>query len=96
MKFLKARTGEIVAVLAALVWRGFGIFLFILGGSAGVGAAVTGSWLTGVLVSFGTLMIGVVGGVGYAIATTGKVTPADVSKSANDAIKKAQEQSDKK
>jgi hypothetical protein len=96
MKFLKARTNEIVAVLAALVWRGFGIFLFILGGSAGVGAALTGSWLTGVLVSFGTLMIGVVGSIGYAIATTGKVTPADVSKSANDAIKKAQEQTDKK
>jgi len=96
MKFLKARTNEIIAVLAALVWRGFGIFLFILGGSAGVGAALTGSWLTGVLVSFGTLMIGVVGSIGYAIATTGKVTPADVSKSANDAIKKAQEQSEKK
>jgi hypothetical protein len=96
MKFLKARTNEIIAVLAALVWRGFGIFLFILGGSAGVGAALTGSWLTGVLVSFGTLMIGVVGSIGYAIATTGKVTPADVSKSANDAIKKAQEQTDKK
>ena len=96
MSFLKARTNEIVAVLAALVWRGFGIFLFILGGSAGVGAALTGSWLTGVLVSFGTLMIGVVGSIGYAIATTGKVTPADVSKSANDAIKKAQEQSEKK
>ena len=96
MNFIKARTNEIVAVLAALVWRGFGIFLFILGGSAGVGAALTGSWLTGVLVSFGTLMIGVVGSIGYAIATTGKVTPADVSKSANDAIKKAQEQSDKK
>jgi len=96
MKFLKARTNEIVAVLAALVWRGFGIFLFILGGSAGVGAALTGSWLTGVLVSFGTLMIGVIGSIGYAIATTGKVTPADVSKSANDAIKKAQEQSEKK
>ena len=96
MNFLKARTGEIVSVLAALMWRGFGIFLFILGGSAGVGAALTGSWLTGVLVSFGTLMIGVVGSIGYAIATTGKVTPADVSKSANDAIKKAQEQTDKK
>jgi hypothetical protein len=96
MKFLKARTSEIVAVLAALLWRGFGIFLFILGGSAGVGAALTGSWLTGVLVSFGTLMIGVLGSVGYAIATTGRVTPADVSKSANDAIKKAQEQVDKK
>jgi hypothetical protein len=41
-------------------------------------------------------MIGVLGSVGYAIATTGKVSAADVSKSANDAIKKAQEQSDKK
>ena len=96
LSFLKDRSGQIFAVLAALLWRGFGIFLFILGGSMGVGAAVTGSWLTGVLVSFGTLMIGVVGSLGYAIATTGKVTPADVSKSANDAIKKAQEESDKK
>lgn len=96
MKFFKDRSGEIIQVLAALLWRGFGIFLFILGGSMGVGAAVTGSWLTGVLVSFGTLMIGVVGSIGYAIATTGKVTPADVSRSANDAIKKAQEDSDKK
>ena len=94
--FLKDRSGQIIAVLAALLWRGFGIFLFILGGSMGVGAAVTGSWLTGVLVSFGTLMIGVIGSIGYAIATTGKVTPADVSKSANDAIKKAQEESAKK
>jgi len=93
--FLKDRSGQIIAVLAALLWRGFGIFLFILGGSMGVGAAVTGSWLTGVLVSFGTLMIGVIGSIGYAIATTGKVTPADVSKSANDAIKKAQEDSAK-
>ena len=96
MKFFKDRSGEIIQVLAALLWRGFGIFLFILGGSMGVGAAVTGSWLTGVLVSFGTLMIGVVGSIGYAIATTGKVTSADVSRSANDAIKKAQEDSDKK
>ena len=93
---LKVRVHAIVEVLATLVWRGFGIFLFILGGSAGVGAALTGSWLTGVLVSFGTLMIGVIGGVGYAIATTGKVTPEDISKSANDAIKKAQEHQDKK
>jgi hypothetical protein len=96
MKLLKVRVHEVIKVLATLVWRGFGIFLFILGGSAGVGAALTGSWLTGVLVSFGTLMIGVIGGVGYAIATTGKVTSEDISKSANDAIKKAQEHQDKK
>jgi len=93
--FLKDRSAQIIAVFAALLWRGFGIFLFILGGSMGVGAALTGSWLTGVLVTFGTLMVGVVGSLGYAIATTGKVTPADVSKSANDAIKKAQEDSAK-
>lgn len=94
--FLKDRSAQIITVLAALLWRGFGIFLFILGGSMGVGAALTGSWLTGVLVTFGTLMVGVVGSLGYAIATTGRVTPADVSKSANDAIKKAQEDSAKK
>ena len=94
MKFLKDKSGEILAVVAALLWRGFGIFLFILGGSMGVGAAVTGSWLTGVLVSFGTLMIGVIGSLGYAIATTGRATANDVSKAANDAIKKAQEKAE--
>lgn len=94
LSFIKDRSGQILAVVAALLWRGFGIFLFILGGSMGVGAAITGSWLTGVLVSFGTLMIGVVGSVGYAIATTGRVTPGDVSKASNDAIKKAQEQAE--
>jgi hypothetical protein len=94
LSFLKARSGQIVSVLAALVWRGFGIFLFILGGSMGVGAAVTGSWLTGIFVSFGTLMIGVLGSIGYAIATSGQVTPGDVSKAANDAIKKAQDKAE--
>ena len=89
--FIKDRSGQILAVLAALLWRGSGIFLFILGGSMGVGAAITGSWITGVLVTLGTLMIGVIGSIGYAIATTGRVTPADVSKASNDAIKKAQE-----
>jgi hypothetical protein len=85
----------VAEVLVALLWRGFGIFLFILGGSAGVGAALTGSWLTGVLVSWGTLMIGVIGAVGYAIATTGSADKNTVAKASNDAIQKAKEQQEK-
>jgi hypothetical protein len=87
---------SIIEVLVALVWRGFGIFLFILGGSAGVGAALTGSWFTGVLVAWGTLMIGVIGAIGYAIATTGSVNKEDIEKASQDAIQKAKEQQDKK
>jgi hypothetical protein len=87
---------SIIEVLAALLWRGFGIFLFILGGSAGVGAALTGSWFTGVLVAWGTLMIGVIGAIGYAIATTGSVNKEDINKASQDAIQKAKEQQESK
>lgn len=95
MKFLKDRGNAIISVLGSLLWRGFGIFLFILGGSAGVGAALTGSWITGVIVSWGTLMIGLIGAVGYAIATTGRATPADIAKASKDAVEKAKEQQEK-
>jgi hypothetical protein len=92
---MKNRVKQVVDVLAILAWRGFGIFLFILGGSAGVGAALTGSWFDGVVIAWGTLMVGVVGAIGYAIATTGSVTKADVAKASNDAIQKAEKQADK-
>ena len=85
----------IYEVVAELTWRGFGIFLFILGGSAGVGAALTGSWINGVLVAWGTLMLGLLGAVGYAIATTGKATRETVAKGAQDAVEKAEKQADK-
>jgi hypothetical protein len=85
----------IVEVVAHLLWRSFGLFLFILGGSAGVGAALTGSWVNGVIIAWGTLMIGVIGVIGYAIATTGRATKADVEKGVKDAVEKAQEQNKK-
>lgn len=93
---MKTRMKQIVDVLAFLAWRGFGIFLFILGGSAGVGAALTGNWLDGVVIAWGTLMIGVVGAIGYAIATTGQVTKSDVAKAANDAVQKVKDSEPKK
>jgi hypothetical protein len=93
---MKTRLKEIIDVLAFLAWRGFGIFLFILGGSAGVGAALTGNWLDGVIIAWGTLMIGVVGAIGYAIATTGQVTKSDVAKAANDAVQKVKDADQKK
>jgi hypothetical protein len=76
-------------VIGHLLWRSFGLFLFILGGSAGVGAALTGSWITGVIIAWGTLFIGVIGVLGYAIATTGQATKADVEKGVRDAVEKA-------
>lgn len=90
-----AKTKAIYEVVAELTWRGFGIFLFILGGSAGVGAALTGSWINGVLVAWGTLMLGLLGAVGYAIATTGKATRETVAKGAQDAVEKAEKQAEK-
>ena len=95
MKTVKDRVKAVTGVLTELVWRGFGIFLFILGGSAGVGAALTGSWINGVAVAWGTLMLSVIAAIGYAIATTGSVSRADVAKGANDAIQKAEKQADK-
>ena len=89
---ITTRVKAVTDVLAILAWRGFGIFLFILGGSAGVGAGLTGNWLDGVIIAWGTLMIGVIGAIGYAIATTGTVTKADVAKASNDAIQKAENQ----
>lgn len=89
------RLKQIWAVVAELLWRGFGLFLFILGASAGVGAVVTGSWLNGVVIAWATLMLGVIGAIGYAISTTGVVTRSTVAKASQDAVQKAQEASKK-
>jgi hypothetical protein len=88
---LKKRAQAVAEVLATLIWRGFGLFLFILGGAAGTGAIVTGSWVDGVVIAWMTLMLGIVGAIGYAIATTGKATSTTVSDATKDAVQKAQE-----
>jgi hypothetical protein len=93
---MRERVDAVLAVVGSLVWRGFGLFLFILGGSAGVGAVVSGSWITGVVIAWGTLMIGVVGAVGYAIATTGRADSVTVETAVQDAVQKAKEQQDTK
>jgi hypothetical protein len=93
---MRDRVDAVLAVVGSLVWRGFGLFLFILGGSAGVGAVVSGSWITGVVIAWGTLMIGVVGAVGYAIATTGRADSVTVETAVQDAVQKAQEQKNSK
>lgn len=88
---IKIRSKAVLEVVATLVWRGFGLFLFILGGAAGTGAIVTGSWLDGVVIAWMTLMIGVIGALGYAIATTGKADSETVASATRDAVQKAQE-----
>jgi hypothetical protein len=85
------RVKQVWAVVAELLWRGFGLFLFILGASAGVGAVVTGDWFNGVIIAWSTLMLGVIGAIGYAIATTGSATRTTVAKASQDAVQKAQE-----
>lgn len=90
-KILKSRLKAVWGVLGAILWRGFGLFLFILGGAAGTGAIVTGDWFTGVLIAWLTLMLGVLGAIGYAIATTGEATPDTVGRAAQDAVQKATE-----
>lgn len=82
---------EIASIIGTLAWRGFGVFLFILGGAAGSGAVITGSALTGVLIAWVTLMLGIIGAIGYAIAVTGSVSTEDVAKAAQDAVQKVEE-----
>lgn len=84
------RVKQVWVVVAELLWRGFGLFLFILGASAGVGAVVTGDWFNGVIIAWSTLMLGVIGAIGYAIATTGSATRSTVAKASQDAVQKAQ------
>jgi hypothetical protein len=92
---MRERINEIFSILGLLAWRGFGVFLFILGGAAGSGAVITGNPLTGILIAWVTLMLGIVGAVGYAIAVTGTVTAEDVEKATKDAVQKHVEETKK-
>lgn len=85
---MQERIKEIFAIIGTLVWRGFGVFLFILGGAAGSGAVITGDPFTGILIAWATLMLGIIGAMGYAIAVTGKVSTDDVAKATQDAVQK--------
>ncbi len=89
---MRDRINKTLAVIGALAWRGFGIFLFIIGGAAGSGAIITGDPMTGILIAWATLMLGVVGAVGYAIATTGSADESVVAKAAQDAVQKHAEE----
>ncbi len=92
---MQERIKQIIDIIGALAWRGFGVFLFIVGGAAGSGALITGDPFTGILIAWSTLMLGIVGAVGYAIAVTGKVTKSDVAKATQDAVQKHVEESKK-
>jgi hypothetical protein len=89
------RFKAVAEVVWEIIWRGFGLFLFILGSAAGVGSIVTGDPVTGILVAWGTLMLGVIGAVGYAIAITGKASKATVAKGVQDAVQKFEEKNEK-
>ena len=85
------RIKEILAIVGTVIWRGFGVFLFIIGGAAGSGAVITGNPVTGILIAWTTLMLGIVGAIGYAIATTGQASKETVHNATNDAIRKFEE-----
>ena len=93
---IKDRLIITLEVIGSVIWRGFGVFLFILGGAAGSGAVITGDPMQGVLIAWVTLMLGVVGAIGYAIAVTGKVSKSDVAKATKDAVQKHVEENGKK
>ena len=67
---MKERLQAVIAVLGTLVWRSFGVFLFILGGAAGSGAFITGSPLTGILVAWTTLVVGIIGAIGTGVVVS--------------------------
>lgn len=90
------RIKEIFSVVGTLAWRGFGVFLFIVGGAAGSGAVITGDPFTGILIAWTTLMLGIVGAIGYAIAVTGSVSSEDVAKATQDAVQKHIEKTEEK
>ena len=92
---MKERLAQIVAVVATLAWRGFGVFLFIIGGAAGSGAVITGDPFTGILIAWTTLMVGIIGAIGYAIAVTGSVSADDVAKATQDAVQKYEDEKKK-
>jgi TRAP-type C4-dicarboxylate transport system permease small subunit len=92
---MRERLNKILSIIGMLAWRGFGVFLFILGGAAGSGAVITGSPLTGILIAWVTLMLGIVGAVGYAIAVTGEVTEEHIAKATKDAIQRHAEENKK-
>jgi len=93
---IKDRIILTLEVVGSVIWRGFGIFLFILGGAAGSGAVITGDPMQGVLIAWVTLMLGIIGAVGYAIAVTGKVSKSDVAKATRDAVQKHAEEQERK
>jgi phosphoglycerol transferase MdoB-like AlkP superfamily enzyme len=92
---MQTRIKEIGGVLGSLAWRGFGVFLFIIGGAAGSGAVITGNPFTGILIAWTTLMLGIVGALGYSIAVTGRASKEDVAKATQDAVQKHIEDSQK-
>jgi hypothetical protein len=89
------RFKAILTVLGAIAWRGFGILLFVIGGAAGSGAIFTGDPFVGILIAWSTVMIGVVGAVGYAIAVTGSASSEDVARAAQDAVQKIKDKDNK-
>jgi hypothetical protein len=88
------RVKAVAEVIWEIIWRGFGLLLFIIGSAAGVGSLVTGDPFTGILIAWGTLMLGVIGAIGYAIAITGKASKSTVAKGVQDAVQKFEEKND--
>ena len=88
------RIKAVAEVIWEIIWRGFGLLLFIVGSAAGVGSLVTGDPFTGILIAWGPLMLGVIGAIGYAIAITVKASKSTVAKGVRDAVQKFEEKNE--
>jgi len=93
---MKSWLKDFVGVVVEVAWRGFGVLLFIVGTSAGVGAMATGDPFMGVLIAWWTIMLGIIAAIGYAIATTGRASRETVASASRDAVEKAKAESEKK
>jgi hypothetical protein len=88
------RIKAVAEVIWEIIWRGFGLLLFIVGSAAGVGSLVTGDPFTGILIAWGTLMLGVIGAIGFDIAITCKSSKSTVAKGVRDAVQKFEEKNE--
>jgi hypothetical protein len=86
---------ETIKVIAAFVWRAFGLFLMVVGFGA-VGGAMTGDVWTGIVTIWSAGVVVAVGYIGYKITSTGRATVKDVEIAMRKAVQQLREQQSKK
>lgn len=85
---------QVVAVIAAFVWRAFGLYLMVIGVGAIGGAFVSTVW-QGINTMWVGAVVVAIGYLGFRIATTGKATIDDVVVAMRKAVQEIRDQQDK-